>query len=45
MEEFKEELRKLVIYTLSPQDRKDKDVVEFYFQAFLSACEEYKNLK
>jgi hypothetical protein len=45
MEEFKEELRKLVSYTLSPDCREDEDVVEFYFQAFLGACEEYKNLK
>ena len=45
MEEFKEKLKDLVIYTLPSECREDKDIVEFYFEAFIGAFEEYKNLK
>lgn len=44
MEDFKQQLRELVIYTMCPQDREDEDIVESYFQSFLFACETYKNL-
>lgn len=43
-EEFLEALRDLVVYTLPKKCRKDKDVVENYFQAYLLACEEFKKL-
>ena len=43
-EEFEEKLRELVIYTLPKKARKDKDIVESYFQSFLAACEEFKKL-
>jgi len=43
-EEFLQNLRDLVIYTLPKKCRKDKDIVENYFQSFLLACEEYKKL-
>ena len=44
-EEFEEKLRELVVYTLPKKARKDKDIVESYFQSFLAACEEFKKLK
>ena len=44
-EEFEEKLRELVVYTLPKKVRKDKDIVESYFQSFLAACEEFKKLK
>lgn len=43
-EEFLENLRELVIYTLPKKCRKDKDIVDTYFESFLLACEEYKRL-
>jgi hypothetical protein len=43
-EEFLQKLRELVIYTLPKECRDDEDIVEFYFQSFLLACEEYKNI-
>lgn len=43
--EFRQNLRELVIYVLDEESRKDEDVVETYFQCFLLACEEFKNLK
>jgi len=43
-EEFEQNLRELVIYTLDEESRKDEDVVETYFQAFMLAFEEYKNM-
>ena len=42
---FLENLRDLVIYILPLECREDEDIVESYFQSFLLACEEYKNLK
>ena len=44
-EEFEDKLRELVVYTLPKKVRKDKDIVESYFQSFLAACEEFKKLK
>lgn len=44
-EEFLQDLRKLVIYTLPIECRDDEDVIETYFQAYLIACEDYKKLK
>ena len=44
-EEFEDKLRDLVVYTLPKKVRKDKDIVESYFQSFLAACEEFKKLK
>ena len=44
-EEFEEKLRELVVYTLPKKVRKDKDIVETYFQSYLLACEEFKKLK
>ena len=44
-EEFEDKLRELVVYTLPKKARKDKDIVESYFQSFLVACEEFKKLK
>ena len=44
-EEFEDKLRELVVYTLPKKVRKDKDIVESYFQSFLEACEEFKKLK
>ncbi len=44
-EEFLQSLRDLVIYTLPIDCRDDEDIIETYFQSFLLACEEYKNLK
>ena len=43
-EEFEEKLRELVVYTLPKKVRKDKDIVESYFQSFLVAFEEFKKL-
>ena len=43
-EEFEDKLRELVVYTLPKKVRKDKDIVESYFQSFLAACEEFKKL-
>ena len=44
-EEFEDKLRELVVYTLPKKARKDKDIVENYFQSYLLACEEFKKLK
>ena len=43
-EEFEEKLRELVVYTLPKKARKDKDIVESYFQSFLVAFEKFKKL-
>ena len=43
-EEFEDKLRELVVYTLPKKVRKDKDIVESYFQSFLVAFEEFKKL-
>ena len=43
--QFKQALKELVIYTLPKKCRKDKDIVENYFQSFLLACKQYKKLK
>ena len=45
LEEFLQSLRELVIYTLPIDCRDDEDIIETYFQSFLLACEDYKNLK
>ena len=42
---FLENLRDLVKYVLPDEWKDDEDIVESYFQSFLLACEEYKNLK
>ena len=44
-EEFEDKLRELVVYILPKKARKNKDIVENYFQSFLVACEEFKKLK
>jgi hypothetical protein len=44
LEEFKESLRELVVYTLPEEARKDKDVVDNYLDSFLLACEEFKRI-
>ena len=44
LEEFKQNLRELVIYTLPKECRDDEDIIETYFKAYLLACEEYKKL-
>ena len=44
-EEFEDKLRELVVYTLPKKARKDKDIVENYFQSYLLTCEEFKKLK
>ena len=45
MEEFKQQLRELVIYTLPEECREDEDIIENCFQSYLLACKEYKKLK
>ena len=45
LQDFKERLRELVIYTLPKECRDDEDIVESYFQSFLFAFEEFKSLK
>ena len=42
---FKKNLRDLVIYALPKKCRKEKDIIETYYQAFLLACKDYKKLK
>lgn len=44
MEEFKKQLRELVIYTLPKECREDEDIVDAYFQSFFGAFEEFKNI-
>lgn len=44
-EEFLQNLRELVTYTLPIDCRDDEDIIETYFQSFLTAFEEFKNLK
>jgi hypothetical protein len=44
LEEFKKDLRDLVVYTLPKKVREDKDIVDNYFDSFLFACEEYKRV-
>ena len=45
MKEFKQSLKDLVVYTLPKKCRKDKGIVDFYFNCYLLACKDFKKLK